>query len=186
MQSKGTLSVIYEVVSYTILALVIVIPFRIFIAQPFIVSGASMLPTINPKEYLVIDVLSHELRPPMRGEVIVFRYPFDSTLYFVKRVIGLPGETVSIANGVVTVTTTTGETLVLDEPYILDANRTHETNVTKLDAGEYFVLGDNRKGSSDSRVWGPLQEKFIVGYAFARLYPFERFAYRPGDHIFPN
>lgn len=186
MQQKGALSSIFEVISYTFLALLIVIPFRFFIAQPFIVSGASMLPTINPREYLVIDVLSHKLRPPERGEVIVFRYPFDTSMYFVKRIIGLPGETVNITDGIVSVTTTEGTVLVLDEPYILATNRTHETSTTKLDAGEYFVLGDNRKGSSDSRVWGPLQEKFIVGYALARLYPFERFTYRPGDYVFPN
>jgi signal peptidase I len=177
-RTKG--SILFEIALYTCVALCIVIPFRFFIAQPFIVSGASMLPTIAPREYLVIDVLSHTMREPERGEVIIFRYPFDTTIYFVKRVIGLPGETVVITDGAVTVEKPSGELVILTESYVFDEYRTHETQTTVLGADEYFVMGDNRKGSSDSRVWGPLQKKFIVGYALLRLYPFERFALHPG------
>lgn len=182
MADRTRHSIVLEIATYTLIALCIVIPFRFFIAQPFIVSGASMLPTIAPREYLVIDVLSHTLKEPARGDVIIFRYPFDTTVYFVKRVIGLPGETVVITDGLVTIEKQSGELLVLDEPYILDAHRTHESSTTKLSDGEYFVLGDNRKGSSDSRVWGPLEKKFIIGYALLRLYPFERMSFYPGEH----
>ena len=176
--------IVLEILGYTLIALALVIPFRFFVAQPFIVSGASMLPTIAPRDYLVIDVMSLRSTPPERGDVIIFRYPFDTSVYYVKRVIGLPGETVRISDGAVTVEKQTGELAILDESYLLEEYRTHETSVTTLDADEYFVMGDNRKGSSDSRVWGPLQKKFIVGYALARLYPFERIALQPGDHTF--
>lgn len=186
MPERTHTSIFFEIALYTAIALAIVIPFRFFVAQPFIVSGASMLPTIAPKEYLVIDVISHSLREPERGDVIIFRYPFDSTIYFVKRIIGLPGETVRIVDGAVTIEKSDGTLIPLDETYLLDEYRTRETQETKLDQGEYFVMGDNRKGSSDSRVWGPLQEKFIVGYAAARLYPLERIGLTPGHHDFPR
>lgn len=184
MHDRTNRGIFFEILAYTCVALVIVIPFRFFVAQPFIVSGASMLPTIVPREYLVIDVVSLALRAPERGEVIIFRYPFDTTVYFVKRVIGLPGETVTILDGHVTIEKPSGELVILDEPYLMDEFRTHESNTTTLESGEYFVMGDNRKGSSDSRVWGPLQEKFIVGYALLRLYPFGRAAFTPGEHVY--
>ncbi len=185
-EKRGFFSIVFEIVQYTLIALAIVIPFRLYIAQPFIVSGASMTPTILPRDYLVIDVLSTSLREPKRGDVIIFRYPFDTSIYFVKRVIGLPGETVKIEDGVVHIVYPDGTQDTLDEPYVFDRYKTHESNTTKLDAGEYFVLGDNRSGSSDSRVWGPLQEKFIIGHALLRLYPFELFTYQPGAHTFPR
>ncbi len=180
MPERTRTSIFFEIALYTAIALAIVIPFRFFVAQPFIVSGASMLPTIAPREYLVIDVLSHLLREPERGEVLIFRYPFDTSVYFVKRVIGLPGETVTITDGAVTIEKPTGELVILTEEYLFDAYRTRETQTTKLAEGEYFVMGDNRKGSSDSRVWGPLQKKFIIGYALLRLYPLERIELYPG------
>jgi signal peptidase I len=175
---------LYEILKFTFLAFLIVVPFRMYVAQPFIVSGGSMTPTILPHEYLVIDIISHYWHTPERGEVIVFRYPFDPATYFVKRVIGLPGETVRIRDGIVTISRTDGTELVLDEPYVKEQYRSHESNTTVLDADEYFVLGDNRGGSSDSRVWGPLQEKFILGGALLRLYPFDRAMLRPGTYTF--
>lgn len=175
---------LYEILKFTFLAFLIVVPFRMFVAQPFIVSGGSMTPTILPRDYLVIDIVSQHWHTPERGEVIVFRYPFDPATYFVKRVIGLPGETVRIVDGVVSITTVDGTEITLDEPYVKDQYRSYESNTTVLDQGEYFVLGDNRGGSSDSRVWGPLQEKFILGNALLRLYPFETATLSPGDYTF--
>ncbi len=181
---EHSLITIGEVVKFTVIACLIVIPFRLFIAQPFIVSGASMVPTIHSKDYLVTDMVTYHLREPERGDVIVFRYPFDPSLFFVKRVIGLPGETVDIENGVVHVRTTDGTETFLEEPYIENSNKSHESVSTTLGDGEFFVLGDNRSGSSDSRVWGPLQEKFILGRAILRLYPLDSIEILPGYFSF--
>lgn len=181
---EGSLLTIGEVVKFTIIASLIVIPFRLFVAQPFIVSGASMVPTIHSRDYLVTDMVTYRLEKPQRGDVIVFRYPLDPSMYFVKRIIGLPGETVVIKNGMVSVHLGEEKETVLEEPYIADENKSYESISTTLDGGEYFVLGDNRSGSSDSRVWGPLQEKFILGRALVRLYPLEKMEILPGHFSF--
>jgi signal peptidase I len=181
---ENSLLTIGEVLKFTIIACLIVIPFRLFIAQPFIVSGASMVPAIHSKDYLVTDMVTYRLREPERGDVVVFRYPFDPSMYFVKRIIGLPGETVDIRDGMVIVRSTEGGETVLEEPYIADENKSHESTSSTLEEGEYFVLGDNRSGSSDSRVWGPLQEKFIVGRALVRLYPLQDIEILPGEFSF--
>ena len=150
MIAKTTRSNWWEIVRFVIITLVIVVPVRAYIAQPFIVSGLSMAPSFADGEYLIIDELSYLLREPKRDEVIVFHYPKDPSKFFIKRVVNLPGETVTIDN----------------QSYTLGAD-------------EYFVLGDNRPMSLDSRVWGPVQKKLIKGRVFLRLFPFNRFAYLP-------
>ncbi len=170
---------------YTLAAFFIVLPIRFFVAQPFFVSGDSMEPTFMPNEYLVIDKLYYRMHEPQRGDVIIMRYPLDPSTYLVKRVIGVPGETVSISNGKVTVTSIDGSRHVLDEPY-LKFEKKDATATTTLSKDEYFVLGDNRFHSSDSREWGPLQSKFIVGRAFVRLYPFRDARLLPGQHRYTD
>jgi signal peptidase I len=177
-------SVFLEIVKFTILALLIVTPFRFYVAQPFIVSGASMQPTFDPKEYLVIDELSYRFSKPERGDVIIFRYPQDPSTYFIKRVIALPSETIRLKDGIVHITTVTGEEIVLDESYLATGDARSRDEETVLHETEYFVLGDNRSASSDSRVWGPLDEKYIIGRAYARLYPLDEIEYMPGDHTY--
>jgi signal peptidase I len=182
-EKKG--SMIVEVLKYTIISLILIAPFRIYVAQPFIVSGESMSNTFEPEEYLIVDQLSYRRHEPQRGDVAIFKYPLDTSVYFVKRVIGLPGETVRIDHGVVTVQGPSSTVPVrLDEPYVSSIpNQSPATTIT-LENDEYFVLGDNRKESSDSRVWGPLQRKYIVGRAFARVFPLTRAALWPGEHHF--
>lgn len=159
-----------ELGKLVILALVVVIPFRIFIAQPFIVEGASMDPTFKSGEYLIVDELTYRFRDPERGSVLIFKYPRDPKKYFVKRVIGLPGETVSIEGGSVRITNNENpEGFVLEEPYVLYGKQ--ESMTRKLGDGEYFVLGDNRFGSADSRLWGPVPEDNIIGRPILRFYP---------------
>ncbi len=151
------------------IAVVAVFLVRTFLAQPFLVSGSSMEPTFNNGNYLLVDELTYHLRPPERGEVIVFRYPKDPSVYFIKRIIGLPGETVSINNGIVTVTDKEQKE-VLKEPYIADRGTFSDFTET-LGPHQYFVMGDNRNASFDSRSWGPVPASDIVGLVRLRLWP---------------
>jgi len=169
-----------ECIEFTVIAIVIVVPFRMFIAQPFIVNGLSMDPTFKNAEYLIVDQLTYHFHTPQRGSVLIFKYPKDTSKYFIKRVIGLPGETVEIKKGRVTIKNTSNpEGFVLDEPYIKFPKQ-DDYSVT-LDEENYYVLGDNRDGSADSRSWGPVPKEDIVGRPLLRLLPFTRMDYLPGD-----
>jgi signal peptidase I len=171
-----------EIIKFTFITLLIVIPFRIFIAQPFIVSGASMDPTFADGEYLIVDQVSKHFGPLERESVVIFRYPEDQTKFFIKRVIGLPGETVEIHNGTVTVWSDAyPDGLVLDEPYIANNNIKIDNYSRVLNNDEYFVLGDNRAGSLDSRAWGPVPKSLIIGRPILRLLPTNQIGFLPGD-----
>ncbi|NBD74167.1 signal peptidase I [Patescibacteria group bacterium] len=171
-----------EIFKFAVIALVIVIPFRMFIAQPFIVSGASMSPTFETGQYLIIDQVSYRFDDPERGDVVIFRFPEDPSKFFIKRVIGLPGETVEINGTDVVITDPeTGESLRLEEPYVAAANGKNDFLTRTLDDDEYFVMGDNRSASSDSRVWGPVPERNVVGRALVRLLPVSQLELYPGD-----
>ncbi len=157
-------------VKLVVIAVVIVIPFRLFIAQPFIVDGASMDPTFRNSQYLIVDEFTYHFNTPERGSVLIFKYPKDPKKFFIKRVIGLPGETVNITNGEVTIVNTENPNgLKLVEPYIV--YKKEDSHSVKLGEGEYFVMGDNRAGSADSRIWGPVPEKNIVGRPILRVWP---------------
>jgi signal peptidase I len=169
-----------DIVRFSLIALIIVIPIRTFIAQPFIVSGASMENTFHTGEYLIVDQLSYELHDPKRGEVIVFRYPKDPSKFFIKRVIALPGETITIEGSTVRISNPQFPNgFILDEPYIKSMENGIDLT-EELGEREYFVMGDNRDQSSDSRFWGVLQEERIVGRAFVRLFPPSQLDYLPG------
>ncbi|MFY9461605.1 MAG: signal peptidase I [Candidatus Sungiibacteriota bacterium] len=164
-----------EFVKFLLIASAIALPIRYFIAQPFIVKGASMVPTFENQEYLVIDELSYFLREPERGEVIVFRYPLDTRQFFIKRIIGLPGETVEIGDGKVKISSADGKDgQILDESYISKELRTDGNVKVTLGKEDYFVLGDNRSQSSDSRIWGVLPRSLITGRALIRAWPVSR------------
>ncbi|OGZ30804.1 MAG: signal peptidase I [Candidatus Niyogibacteria bacterium RIFCSPLOWO2_01_FULL_45_48] len=152
MQSKF-LAGVWEIVKFGLIVLVIVMPIRLYIAQPFIVAGESMAPTFSSGDYLIIDELTYNfIKEPSVGEVVVFRYPQDPSKYFIKRIVGLPGEEL-VVDGV----------------------------EWKLGDGEYFVMGDNTRFSLDSRSWGVLPRENITGRALLRLWPPTAFAYMPGD-----
>lgn len=169
-----------ELLKFALIAAVIVIPIRMFVAQPFIVSGASMDPTFATGQYLIVDELTYHFEAPTRGQVVIFKYPKDPSQFFIKRIIGLPGETVHIIGGAVSITRADGTTVALDESYVKNLGNGNDMN-KKLAAGEYFVMGDNRPESSDSRSWGVLPEKNIVGRAFLRLLPLEKINVFPGS-----
>lgn len=162
---------ILEMLETIAIAVAAVILVRTFVAQPFLVSGSSMIPTFHNGDYLLVDELTYRFRPPERGEVIVLRYPKDPSEYFIKRVIGLPGETVLIKNGHVIVVDK-GKEIVLNEPYI-DQPMVAQNFSETLGPNEYFVMGDNRNYSYDSRSWGPVPSNDIVGLVRLRLWPIQ-------------
>lgn len=162
----------WELFKIAVIALAIVVPIRYFLFQPFIVKGASMEPNFSSGDYLIIDEISYYFREPERGEVVVFRFPQNPSQRYIKRIIGLPNETIAIKGGQVIVSSQ-----VLDESSYLDPGSLggRETEV-ELKEGEYFVLGDNRAFSSDSRSWGSLPREFIIGRVLVRAWPFTALA----------
>ena len=130
-----------------------------------------MVPNFHNGDYLVIDELSYYVRDPSRGEVVVFRYPLDTKQFFIKRIIGLPGEQIEVQDGKVMITPVAGEPFTLLERYVPENLATGNARNVRLEDGQYFVLGDNRPFSSDSRVWGVLQRNFITGRALIRAWP---------------
>lgn len=168
-------SVVLEMVQVGAISLAIIIPVRLFLIQPFYVQGASMEPNFFDHEYLIIDELSFRFRPPERGEVVVFHYPNDPKQFFIKRVIGLPGETVEIMNGKVKVYNDKFPNgAILDESGYLDQDFTASSQTITLKSGELFLLGDNRASSLDSRFFGPVKVSQIVGRVWVRGYPIDR------------
>lgn len=169
---------VWDTAKVFLVSLAIIIPFRAYVAQPFFVRGASMAPNFLDGEYLVVDELSYRLglRLPQRGDVVVFRYPLDPSQNFIKRIVGLPGETVRIREGVVTIVSREfPQGVALDEsPYLSPDGRTDGSVGVTLKEGEIFLLGDNRGHSSDSRAWGPLPRDLVVGRAWIRAFPFSR------------
>ncbi|MEK7122159.1 MAG: signal peptidase I [Patescibacteria group bacterium] len=173
---------IWEFVKLIVVSLLIIIPVRFYIAQPFIVSGNSMDTSFLNGDYLIIDEISYQFKKPERGEVVVFRYPLDPSKFFIKRIIGLPGETVRIQNGVITIFNEKYPAgMNLDEDYAKGYTRFSATET--LEEGKYFVLGDNREFSSDSRQWGSLPEKMLTGRALVRLWPLANLGLWPGINI---
>lgn len=173
---------IWETIRFILIALAIVLPIRLFIAQPFIVSGASMNPTFTNGQYLIVDELSYHLGNPARGDVVIFKYPKNPKQYFIKRVIGLPGETVVVnEQGQVIIKDIAGkETLTMKEPYV-EFTKSDSVTLT-LGVDEYFMMGDNRAASFDSRMWGPVKRDLVVGKAFLRLFPFTTASVLPGEY----
>lgn len=169
---KKIFQVFGEIIQVAIIAFIIVFPIRYFLFQPFLVQGNSMEPNFHQNDYLIVDEISYRFRQPKRGEVIVFKYPGNPKYRYIKRIIGLPGEEVIIEDGKVLIN---GQ--ILDESEYLPQNtQTPGYFYGKLGANEYFVLGDNRNFSSDSRRWGPLPQKNIVGRVIFRLFPLRALA----------
>jgi len=168
-----TLQFFFEAGKTILVALLIVVPLRLYVAQPFFVRGGSMEPTFHNGDYLIIDEVTYRFSEPNRGDVIVFRYPGDPSEFFIKRIIGLPGEVVRSEGGQVTITKQ-GEMLEVDEDYIKATTPDNFEIITG--PGEYVVLGDNRPASSDSRRWGILPEDHIVGRVFLTVWPPDAFS----------
>jgi signal peptidase I len=174
---KKALLYIWELLKIFIVALIIVIPIRYFLFQPFVVQGDSMVPNFHSGDYLIIDELSYRFGPVNRGDIIVFKFPLNTSQRFIKRVIGLPGETVDVNGGLVTITDKNNKKEILDEAKYLPNAKEITTGSAHiaLEDGEYFVMGDNRQYSYDSRAWGSLPESDIIGKVFIRVFPLASF-----------
>jgi len=177
-------SAMEDVIKFALIALLIVVPIRWFVAQPFIVKGASMEPTFQNGDYLIVDQLSYRFHPPMRGDVIIMRYPKDPTVFFIKRIIGLPNETVELVGSHIVIQKN-GDTpsITLDQSFLDPSRVSDEYAVYTLGADEYFVMGDNRNESSDSRSWGPLPRNDVIGHAVVRLLPVTHSGLFPGSAV---
>ncbi len=164
------LSFLQSIVTTILLAFIL----RFFVIQPFVVEGSSMEPNFHNEEYIVIDKISYRFRPPQRGEVVVLHPPIQPDQNYIKRIIGLPGEKISIQDGDVFIN---GQKI--EESYLGTENhKTEPLNQREsatLGPDEYFVLGDNRSHSSDSREWGKLPKENIEGRTWVIAYPFSNF-----------
>jgi len=170
----GLIAFVLEVVQIVIISAAIIVPVRYFLIQPFYVKGASMEPNFYEHEYLVIDEISYRFREPVRGEVVVFRYPHDPSQFFIKRVIGLPGETIEITGGnIIIYNEDSPNGMLIDEEYI-NQDRTDGKERVTLGAEEYYLMGDNRDASLDSRSIGPISIDAIIGRAWIRGLPLSR------------
>ena len=179
---------IWEIFKIVIVSLAIIIPIRMFVVQPFIVEGASMSPNFHDGEYLIVDEISYRFSEPKRGEVVIFHPPQDRKVYYIKRVIGLPGETIEIKNGKIYIYNAENEDGVLlnEGDYSLDHNiPVNEQYKETLGENEYYLIGDNRTNSLDSRRLGPIKFSFIKGRAWVRAFPFDRFTvFEPQSYNF--
>lgn len=170
------LSFVWETAKIVIISLAIIIPIRYFLFQPFFVRGASMEPNFENGEYLIINEITYRFHEPERGEVIIFRYPKDPSQFYIKRIVALPKEVIRIEDGKVIIFNKDNPAgFILEEPYLSEENRFTGGNLEiSLDENEYFVLGDNRQASSDSRRWGPVPRDYIIGRAWIRAWPFDK------------
>lgn len=171
---KAVGSFLLEMLQIALIAIAIIVPVRWLLVQPFIVKGESMEPNFFEDEYLIIDEITFRFRDPERGEIVVFHPPNNEGQYYIKRVIGLPGETVKIKDGKVTIENKEYPNgMVLTEPY-LDDYVTSGNESETLGANQYFLLGDNRDASLDSRAFGPVPLDHVTGRVWIRGLPLDK------------
>lgn len=174
---KKTLDFIWEIIKIAAVSLAIIIPIRMYVVQPFIVEGASMLPNFSDGQYLIIDEISYRFAPPKRGDVVIFHPPGDNKTFYIKRIIGLPGETVELREGNIYVTNSeNSDGFRLNEINYLSKSHVTQIGKTVLGEGEYYLLGDNRENSLDSRRFGPVNADQIKGRVLIRAFPFNEFS----------
>lgn len=178
--AKEFMYFLYDLLKTGIVVFVIAFCIRYFLIQPFVVEGASMLPNYVDREYLLAEKLSLHMGSPKRGDVVIFKYPKNPSVNYIKRVIGLPGDTVQIKNNQITIFNDQNPAgSVVQENYIPSSVQTltneKEEIKIKVDADSYFVLGDNREHSSDSREWGLLPKANLIGRAWLTIRPFDKF-----------
>lgn len=170
---------IWETAKVVIVALLIILPVRYYLIQPFFVKGQSMFPNFHDQEYILVDKWTYRTAKPQRGDVIVFRAPNDPQDFFIKRILGLPGERIVIRTNEVRIFNDefpNGFT-VNERVYLPESHITAGSIDRVLEEEEYFVLGDNREHSSDSRAFGPIARESFSGIAWLRLWPLDRIGF---------
>ncbi len=180
---SGVTGFFVELIKVFLFAAIVVIPVRMFLFQPFFVQGASMEPNFEDGEYLIVNEFGYKrsdlgvttiqpFKNLKRGDVVVFRYPKNPQLFFIKRVVGLPGEKIEIRNGSVYIFNKDNPGgFKLEEEYLSKDLKTSGNVNYIIKDNEYYVLGDNRKHSSDSRAWGPVHKRDIIGKVILRAWP---------------
>lgn len=172
---KSFLKIIYEIIKTVAFILLVFFITRYFLIQPFVVDGSSMEPDFHDKEYLLIDKLSYKFKAPRRGDVIIF-HPPNRSVFYIKRIIGLPGEKIVISENQVFIYNKQNlGGIEITEPYLKTSTNTLGNISQTLKDGEYFVLGDNRENSSDSREFGVLPKGNIAGRVFLTVFPISDF-----------
>jgi signal peptidase I len=167
---------IWEIVKIVGIALIIVIPIRLFVFQPFSVRGASMEPNYHDFDYLIVEEITYNFSEPNRGDVVVFFSPEDPTIRLIKRMIALPGESVKVSAGKVWIKREGEDYKILDESgYLPEDEKTLGSVEFNLEEDQFFVLGDNRQVSHDSRGFGILPEDNIIGRMAFRIWSKEYF-----------
>ncbi len=169
---------VIELIKIVLIALVVIIPIRYFLFQPFYVRGASMEPNFYDNEYLIVDEITYRFSEPERGDVIVVKVPEKQSDFLIKRIIGLPGETLEIKDGHLIIYNDQNiKGSILSEDYLKEGISTAGYKKVEINEGEYFIMGDNRPVSLDSRSFGPLDGDNIVGRAWLRVWPFDEFSH---------
>lgn len=173
--AAGAGVVLLELIKVIVLAGITIWGVRYFIFKPFIVHGASMAPNFYENEYLIIDEVSYRFKEPMRGDIVVLRNPRKKEEFFLKRVIGMPGERMVVRDSQVFIAKDKDTTPVaLEESYLPSREFTPGIVDITLGENEYYVMGDNRDASLDSRIFGPILGDGIVGKVLLRGWPFDR------------
>lgn len=173
--------IVREIITVLIIVFGVIIPFRMYVAEPYLVDGKSMDPTFQTTDYLIVDKISDKAKNPVRNSVVVFKYPENPSKNFIKRIIGLPGETVYVTKDAVRIVNSENPNgFFLEQAYVVHKADVEVTK--KLGDSEYFVMGDNRADSFDSRYWGPLDKKFILGRPIIQLWPLNKIKLMPGNN----
>lgn len=165
-----------DIIQTIVVALAIFVIVYLFFFQPHQVKGNSMMPNFSNGEYLLTDKITYRFQEPKKGDVIIFTAPKNQEYEYIKRIIGLPAETIRIEGGEIFIN---GEKL--KEEYLSQKTKTHSGHFLKegqlftIPEGQYFVIGDNRDHSSDSREWGTVPKENIIGRAWLRYWPFDKF-----------
>ncbi len=173
-------STVVDIIETIVVAAAIFVVVYLFLLQPHQVKGASMEPNFHDGEYILTDKISYRFGEPKRGDVVVFKAPTNPDVDFIKRIIALPGEKLKINNNRVVIFNdehpkgfTLSESFEVMKP-TAGGSHIKEGKVIEVPAGNYFVFGDNRTHSFDSREWGPLPKKSIVGKAWLRYWPLSK------------
>ncbi len=187
---KRALTATWDFISDTLVSAItvigIVILIRFILVSPFEVNGGSMLDTLHDGDYIIVDKITYRFKEPERGDIIVLIPPTDTDTYYVKRIIGLPGEKIEFHDGTVLIHNERYPAGVkLKEEYLAERNKKsylsgHTDRSIEIPEHQYFVMGDNRGGSNDSRHWGTLHERNIEGRAVLVVLPFKDMGFLEG------